>query len=76
MDHFEGHNFNRKGSPMMALKEVSKQVGDCASIVFTFQCMLSWFDKLKFASCTVRKILHLAPWFEPSTPSCNHCTAW
>jgi hypothetical protein len=27
-DQFEGHNFNRHGSPIMALKEMPKQVGD------------------------------------------------
>jgi hypothetical protein len=30
-----------------------KHVEDCVSVVFIFQCMLGWLDKLNFASCTV-----------------------
>ena len=38
-------------------KEVPKHVGDCVPIVFAFQCLYGWFDKLNFASCFVRTIL-------------------
>jgi len=32
-------------------------VRDCLSILFTFQCIRGWFDKMYFASCTVCTIV-------------------
>ena len=32
-------------------------VRDCLSILFPFQCIKGWLDKMYFASCTVRTIL-------------------
>jgi hypothetical protein len=51
---------NRQGAPDNGTKEVPKRVGDCVSVVFVFQCMYGWFDKLNFASCLLRTLLKQA----------------
>jgi len=36
-----------RGLPDDSTHEIPKHVGNCASIVFTSQCMQDWFDEFK-----------------------------
>jgi hypothetical protein len=41
---------NSRGSSWGGTQKLLKHVGNCVSIVFTFQCTLGWFDKVNDSS--------------------------
>jgi len=52
-DLFEGHNFNRYKDSLTddGTQKLPKHIGEVLSILFTFQCIYGWCDKLNLLAC-------------------------